>query len=271
MNIDQFMFDARSLGAIAPFNNPTTLTAWRAFTRAIYGLPMTADEIAIFQQHTGRGAPRAGGYPEAVAIVGVQSGKTRIASAYVDHAALVGEPGTFALLLGQDHRGAMRTLLRYSREPFETLDAFKGEVVRSTADTLELRNGVSLSAYPCRPAAIRGLRACIVVIDELAFFTATDGRPVDTEMLRAARGRVATTGGQAHHPQLALRADRRALRRVPQALRPRGQRRARLAGSVARHESHAANRLHRAHGPGRSRRLPLRGRRRVSRGCLDPV
>ena len=90
----------------------------------------------------------------------------------------------------------MRVLLRYAREPFETLDAFRAEVVRSTADSLELRNGVSVSAYPCRPPAVRGLRACIVVIDELAFFTATDGRPVDTEMLRVARGRVATTGGK---------------------------------------------------------------------------
>jgi hypothetical protein len=35
-----------------------------------------------------------------------------------------------------------------------------------------------------------------VVLDELAFFTATDGRPTDVEMLRVARGRVATTGGK---------------------------------------------------------------------------
>jgi hypothetical protein len=162
----------------------------------MYGLPMSDLDLVLFRRHTGRQEPRAGGYPEGVCIVGVQSGKTRIAAAFADHAALIGESGTHALLLGQDHRGAMRVLLRYAREPFETVPAFRAEVVRSTADTLELKNGVSLSAYPCRPSAIRGLRACIVVIDELAFFTATDGRPVDTEMLRAARGRVATTGGK---------------------------------------------------------------------------
>jgi hypothetical protein len=153
-------------------------------------------DLERFRLHTGRHEPRAGGYPEAVAVVGVQAGKTRIAGAFVDVAALTGESGTHALLLGQDHRGAMRVLLRYARAPFETLDRFKAEVSRSTADTLELKNGVSLSAYPCRPAAIRGLRACIVVIDELAHFVTTDGRPVDVEMLRAARGRLATTGGR---------------------------------------------------------------------------
>jgi hypothetical protein len=196
MNIEQAIRDPRLLGGLVAFRDLTTWAPWLAFTRATYGLPMTDADLALFREHTGRLEPRQGGYPEAVAVVGVQSGKSRIAAAFADHAALVGEPGTHALLLGQDHRGAMRVLLRYAREPFETIEAFRAEVVRSTADTLELKNGVSLSAYPCRPASVRGLRACIVVIDELAFFTATDGRPVDTEMLRAARGRVATTGGK---------------------------------------------------------------------------
>jgi hypothetical protein len=196
MNIEHALRDSRLLGGLDTFRDLTTWAAWLAFTRAVFGHPMTDSDLALFRQHTGRTELRSGGYPEAVAVVGVQSGKTRIAAAFADHAALVGESGTHALLLGQDHRGAMRVLLRYAREPFETIDAFRAEVVRSTVDTLELRNGVSLSAYPCRPASVRGLRACIVVIDELAFFTATDGRPVDTEMLRAARGRLATTGGK---------------------------------------------------------------------------
>jgi len=196
MNTEQFLRDSRLLGGLPAFRSLDTWKGWLTFVRAVEGLPMDADDLQRFVTHTGRTAPRPGGYPEAVAVVGVQSGKTRIAGALVAVAALAGEAGTHALLLGQDHRGAMRVLLRYAREPFETLQAFRAEVVRSTSDTLELRNGVTLSAYPCRPAAIRGLRACIVVIDELAFFTATDGRPVDVEMLRAARGRVATTGGR---------------------------------------------------------------------------
>ncbi|MEO8677424.1 MAG: hypothetical protein ABI665_00165 [Vicinamibacterales bacterium] len=196
MNVIQALRDPRLLGALPVFRDLATWGAWLTFVRTVHGLPLDADDLERFKLHTGRQEPRPGGYPEAVAIVGVQSGKTRIAGALVDVAALAGEAGTHALLLGQDHRGAMRVLLRYAREPFETIDTFRAEVVRSTVDTLELRNGVSLSAYPCRPAAVRGLRACIVVIDELAFFTATDGRPVDTEMLRVARGRVATTGGK---------------------------------------------------------------------------
>jgi hypothetical protein len=196
MNLEQSLRDRRLLGGLPCFRDLSTFAAWLVFVRAVEGLPLTDTDLKVFQRHTGRQAPRAGGYPEAVAVVGVQSGKSRLAAAFASHAALVGAPGTHALLLGQDHRSAMRVLFNYAREPFETVEAFTAEVVRSTADTLELRTGVSLSAYPCRPSAIRGLRACIVVIDELAYFTATDGRPVDVEMLRAARGRVATTAGK---------------------------------------------------------------------------
>jgi hypothetical protein len=169
---------------------------WRAFVAAVYGEPLDAEALALFQQQTGRAVPRPDGYAEAVAIVGVQSGKTTVAAALADHAALTGDSGTFALLVGQDHRGAMRALLRHARAPFERLAAFRAEVVRETADTLDLRRGTSLVAYPCRPAALRGLRACFVAIDELAYFVATDGRPTDVEMLRVGRGRLATTGGK---------------------------------------------------------------------------
>ncbi len=91
--------------------------SWRTFIRVVYGLPLDEADLAIFQKHTGRTNPRPGGYPEAVAIVGVQSGKTCVAAALADYAALAGERGTHALLVGQDHRGAMRALARYARDP----------------------------------------------------------------------------------------------------------------------------------------------------------
>ncbi len=87
-------------------------------------------------------------------------------------------------------------MFRYASRPFEEVPALQRMVVNTTADTIWLQNGVALAAYPCRPASVRGLRAVVAVCDELAFFTATDGRPTDVEMLRALRGRLATTGGK---------------------------------------------------------------------------
>jgi hypothetical protein len=206
MTILDLLRDTRLCGGLPAFRDLSTWKAWLVFLAAVWGLPrgdlaavgVDADEaLQIFQRHTHRQAwPPPGGVPEACAIVGVQSGKTKIMSLCTDFAALTGEPGTYAVGFAQDHRNSMRVLLRYAREPFTTLNVLKREVVRETADTLELRNGVRLAAYPCRPASARGIRACLVAIDELAFFTATDGRPTDLEMLRVARGRLATTGGK---------------------------------------------------------------------------
>jgi hypothetical protein len=55
---------------------------------------------------------------------------------------------------------------------------------------------VLLSAYPCRPAAVRGVRACVAIADEVAYFRNSEGNPVDVEMLRALRPTLATTGGK---------------------------------------------------------------------------
>jgi hypothetical protein len=196
VNIVECLSDPHLLGGLPQFRDLSTWRNWLAFLRAIYGLAMSDADHDVFRQFTGRTTARAGGYPEAVAVVGVQSGKSQIAGVMAAFAAITGREGMHALLVAQDQRSALRTLLRYARQPFESLPLFSAEVARDVADSLELRNGVSLSAYPCKPASIRGLRAALAVVDELAFFVTTDGRPVDQEMLRAARGRLATTGGK---------------------------------------------------------------------------
>ena len=205
--------DPANLGALPAFRDLATWSAWLVFLEALYGLPMTPPELEVFQRHTARQAPRPGGYPEGVAVVGVQSGKSRVAGALAAFEAARARPEgggeLHAILVAQDHRGAIRTLGAYAREPFEASPVLQRLVPERAAglrrllrrvtqreDALTLTSGVVVASYPCRPAAVRGLRACVVVIDELAFFVATDGRPTDREMLRVARGRVATTGGK---------------------------------------------------------------------------
>lgn len=170
--------------------------AWRAFVAACYGLPLTPEELATFQRHTGRQTPREGGFPEAVLVCGVQSGKSSVAGCLADHAALTGEKGTHAVLVGQDARAAMRALFAFASQPFKEIPAFRAELSGETVSTLSLSRGTFIDTFPCRPAALRGLRANIVCVDELAHFVSTDGRPTDTEMMRVSRGRTATTHGK---------------------------------------------------------------------------
>jgi len=72
----------------------------------------------------------------------------------------------------------------------------KQSVAALRAETIALASGCVLAVYPCRPAAVRGIRARVAVIDELAFFRSSEGSAIDAEMLRAVRPCLATTGGR---------------------------------------------------------------------------
>jgi hypothetical protein len=183
------------------FSAPTW-AAWRVFAKAVHGEPLAPAELETFRKHAGRTvyAPPPGGFPQAVAITGRQSGKTKVAALLADFEAIRAEPEAgadlYALLISQDQRAALRVLLTYARAPFESVPVLQRSVASRTADTIRLDTGVTLAAYPCRPAAVRGLRACIAVCDELAFFRSSENLPLDQEMLRAVRPCLATTGGK---------------------------------------------------------------------------
>jgi hypothetical protein len=189
-------------GGLAAFEDLDSWRAWLTFLGALYGLPLSKPEQKRFCEHTGRKTydPPEGGYKEAVCIVGVQSGKSRIAAAIAAYEGMTcrQQPdGTnvFALVLAQDMRAAGRAIFSYATAPFESMPVLENMVVNRTAASIELENGAVIASYPCRPASIRGLRACVIILDEFAFYVGEPGA-TDQEMLRAARGRLATTGGR---------------------------------------------------------------------------
>jgi hypothetical protein len=203
MTILDAIRDRQLLGGLRALRDHSTWQAWLTFLGAVYGLPLTSEEITRFLHHTGRTRyqPPQGGWKEVVCITGRQSGKSQVAGILAAFEAIVSAGSTkrsalYALMVAQDQRGAMRTLLSYAAQPFEEIDLLRSLVERRTTDSLRLNSGVTLAAYPCRPAAVRGLRACVVIADELGFFRSTQGNPVDAEMLRALRPTLATTGGR---------------------------------------------------------------------------
>ena len=212
MTILEALADPNLFGGLPAFRDFSTWRAWCVFLAAFYGLPFSslalvglteAEALEVFLKHTGRTsyAPPAGGYREAALIVGRQAGKDRIASlvqAYEGITATPEEDGTdlYALTVAQDARAALRTQTAYARALFRRVPMLSQLVTHEKTDSLELSTGVTLASYPCRPQAVRGLRARVVICSELAFFRSTEGYPMDLEMLRAARPMLATTGGR---------------------------------------------------------------------------
>lgn len=201
MHVLDLRHDAQVIGRLPHMRRPETQIAWDTFLKATHGEPLSAAELEIFHACTGRQEPRAGGYGESVVITGRQSGKTNTAADEVIATAVLAPregtaEGTYAVLVAQDMRGALRAAFRYICTAFEHVPMLAALVTGRTADSLTLENGVTIAVYPCRPAAVRGIRALIAVADELAFYRGSDGNPVDVETLRALRPALATTGGK---------------------------------------------------------------------------
>lgn len=201
ITLDDFLTSPHLGGASEAFRDLEPWRPWLAFARALNGEPLTDAEHDLFQRCTSRTYdPPEGGWHEVACAVGRQAGKTRLASAVVAYTAAMHPPvrdgHLHALLVAQDARAAQRTAFSYVNSIFDASPALSAMVVNRTADTLELENGIRIAVYPCRPAAVRGLRAIVAVCDELAYFRSTEMLPVDREMLRAVRPTLATTGGR---------------------------------------------------------------------------
>ena len=200
-NIVDVLRDPQSFGGLQCFRDLSSWTRWIVLLKAVYGLPMDETELPIFQHHTGRTAPLPGGYPTTVIIVGRQSGKTRIAATVAAYEALVAphvpdQEREFALMVSQDERGALRTLFSYAKAPFTRPQLKAALLGKPKKDTFDLRNGLTIACYPCRPEAVRGPRARVAICDEFGHFIATDGHPTDQEMLRAIRYTLQKTQGK---------------------------------------------------------------------------
>lgn len=160
------------------------------------GISLTEGEaLSIFQQHTGRQAPRPGGYRQTLVIVAPQSGKTSILAVLAVYSALTGRAGQTVAIIAQSHRASKAAPFRYVKTLFEDVPALRAEVVSMTAETIELKNGVRIVALPSDAKAARGLMCAFFAVDEAAFVTDSEGSPNAGELWSVGVTRTLMTGG----------------------------------------------------------------------------
>src|SRR5437660_866695 len=75
MNILQAIDDEK---VFAPFFRGDTWNAWRVFLSALFALPLSSEQLEIYQRHSGRSAPPAQPLHEAWLVCGRRSGKSFI-------------------------------------------------------------------------------------------------------------------------------------------------------------------------------------------------
>jgi hypothetical protein len=197
MTILDALADPQLLGAA--FTDASTWTAWRTFQAALFGLPMTEDDLALYRSCTGRPHAPTAAAREAWVIVGRRGGKSRIAAliavylaAFRDYRDVLapGERATIPII-ACDRRQA-RTVFRYVAGLFEASPVLASMVAEQTAESLELRNRVAIEIHTCSFRSVKGYTIPAAILDEVAFYRTEDSATPDVELVRALRPAMAT-------------------------------------------------------------------------------
>lgn len=193
------MIDQELLGST--FAGPT-FDAWRAVAKIIDGLPLNADELALYRTLTGREVAPDRAFTEAYLIKPRRAGGTLFAAALGLHAALgdytaklgPGEVATVAMI-ASDRRQA-RQLLNYVKGLIAASPMILEELDNSTKETIHFKNRVQLEVHTTSFRSTRGYSYAAVVLDELAFFRDDLSATPDIELVRAVLPGLSNLGGR---------------------------------------------------------------------------
>jgi hypothetical protein len=192
------------------FKDLKTWKAWITFLKALFALSMNEGELALYRQCTGRQNPPDKPFREAWVPAGVRSGKSFIAAliavflaAFFNYRPYLA-PGERAhiLILAAD-RVQARIIFRYIKGFLTFIPVLNQLVKAERAEGIDLEvpfeeggeiqiSPVSIMVATCSYRTIRGFTAAAVICDEIAFWRDELAANPATEVLRAARPRLAT-------------------------------------------------------------------------------
>lgn len=179
------------------FRDLSTWGSWIVALKAIFGLEMNNDELALFKQCTGRETPPQKPFKEVFLICGRRSGKTFIAAlisaflaVFQDHSKYLsmGERGSI-VIIGVDKRQC-QIIFRYLRTIF-SLPILKDLVEREVFETLQLTNKINIEVHSASYRSLRGLTVVGAVFEESGFWR-SEGPNVDTEIYVAVKPGMST-------------------------------------------------------------------------------
>jgi hypothetical protein len=173
---------------------------WRVFYAALFGLPLTPEQLAIFQKHTGRTQAPTRQCRNATLIIGRRGGKTRslaliaaFMACVVDHSKyLVAGERAVVACIAKD-RAHARVLLNYIAGFIKEKPLLASLIETEQAESIHLLNNVSIEVHTGSIGAPRGRTFVAVLCDEQAFWSVDiDGANPDIEVINATRPGLAS-------------------------------------------------------------------------------
>ena len=193
--------DKDVFGSLPAFQTLDTWKAWIAWLKAVFAIPLTAVELEIYGQCTGRQSPPASQPSEVYSIVGRRGGKSFISSLT---AVFIGCFSNFKRYLNAGERAAILILARdrdqakivfnYVSGILHAVPPLDAMIAVERADEIELDNDVIIMVKTSDYRAIRGLTVAAAILDEVAFWD-SEGTSPDHEVLTALRPATSTIPG----------------------------------------------------------------------------
>jgi len=188
-NILQAVRDRNLFGAW--FKSRSSWSAWFTFLAALFALPMTAEQLAIFRECTGREYAPTAPAREAWLPVGRRGGKSFIlalvavfVACFLDHRPYLapGERGTI-MVIARDRLQA-RIILRYIGALLR-VPLLKQMIERETATSFDLDNSVTIEVHTASFKSTRGYAIIAALCDEAAYWPTEDSADPDFEIINA--------------------------------------------------------------------------------------
>jgi hypothetical protein len=176
--------------------------AHRTILRVLFGLPLSNDEMLLFEKCTGRTKGFIAGIVLALLLCGRRSGKSRLLGflgavfgCFVDYSPHLA-PGERAIvmILAAD-RDQAQVIFQYVRALLTETPILCGMIERETADEIMLTNRVTIGVYTSSYRSSRGRTCAAVLADEICFWRDDTSRDPASAVLQAVRPALATIPG----------------------------------------------------------------------------
>lgn len=182
------------------FKPPESWSVWMSVVLPVlYGLPIDAQMLPIFQQATGRTQLFQGPIDEAWFLCGRRSGKSRFLALiavcfalfkdYREYVAPGERPTVMVLASDKDQAHA---IFEFARALIQGTPMLADMIERETSDEIDLTNGVTIGVHTSSYKSVRGRTLAAALCDEVAFWRSDDSRNPAEAILRALRPALST-------------------------------------------------------------------------------
>lgn len=180
------------------FKNRDDWQSWFAFLAALFALPMTDDQRAIYEQCTGRKGLPIQAASEAWLVCGRRAGKSFILALIAVFLACFHsyqrylQPGERAtvIVVAADRKQA-RVILRYIRGLLHGVPMLRRLIENETKEGFDLTNSITIEIGTASFKSVRGYAICAALLDEVAFWPSDNSAEPDYEIINAIRPAMA--------------------------------------------------------------------------------